>query len=498
MPAPSLYKQCQKQIIRHLIAAWRIRCTENPFQILPSDVFQELVDYTLSLPCYELPEASKLSLLLVNYLLKRLDLSCFAVTLRSLEDRERQINARETCSSLISMLSSYTFPNLRSLHLPVDLVDMSAELGNLIRGCANLETLHTATCFDLSNIENCRRLRVARIHSSASHVYDFLQQRAYSLMNLEALEIFSACDPDPCFTSYEAVANILISCRNIISLGLVDSSMAIDHVLNDKDSPFAFRLQRCFWGYGYNSYLNRSKKSVNYKLKSTILIRNAACACPLVEELVMQVFQKESLQPLNLLNRLTFLSLSFSQCDDNYLPEFISLISEIGHRIKHLSVEGSLQFPVNDICSLCVNLESLKINGHACVKYPVESFPSLHNLKRFIASEIDQKCFQFVLSNCPNITELFLGSVPYLNDLELKSILKTNSLANLEILTLTTCSLTENGLSKLIKSAFKLKKFVLEFFKEPLVSVIKELNRDINYSDYPQDFFDYKLNRCTF
>ncbi|GIY45072.1 hypothetical protein CEXT_656332 [Caerostris extrusa] len=154
----NLYKLSQKSVINYYKAGWMRRCSENPFRYLPCEVYHDLVDYTLSLPCHELPELSKLCLLLINYRLHRINLSCF-------EDYKRVPGydfdkRRKTCSLLIRELSKYTFPNVQSIYVPFRFSFTSKELGDLIRGCPNLKTLHTATYFDLSAIENCRRLRL--------------------------------------------------------------------------------------------------------------------------------------------------------------------------------------------------------------------------------------------------------------------------------------------------------------------------------------------------
>ncbi|GIY21782.1 uncharacterized protein CDAR_291551 [Caerostris darwini] len=496
-----LYKQCQMQVINYLKTGWVKRSSDNPFCPLPCGVYHDLVDYTLSLPCHEVPEISKLCLLLINFRLHRLDLSCFEVSKGcATEAQERE---REKCGSLIRHLSRYTFPNLQAIIVPLAFCYTSDELGDLIRGCPNLRAVHSATYFDLSSIENGRRLRIVRIHSTFYEITDFLEKRAYCLIHLEDLNVLAVCDPEPCLQIYKNVANILIHCRNILSVGMADSSKAIDYIINERshadlDFPFAFRLRRCFWGYSYDSQLEISEESFKYSSNYTNIIQTAATACPLVEELVMQVFQKENLQSLVLLTRLTLLSIDFSQCHDNYLPEFLSLLSEIGYRLKHLSIEGNVRFPVNVICNYCVNLESLKIKGLSSITDPAEPCVGIQNLKRFSVNSVDQDCFDFVLKNCRNVMELFLGRVLYLDDKQLYSILKKNTLSRLELLSISVCNLTEHGLNLLVKNARNLKDFYLGFPRNSLLSVIRESNRKINFIETPVDFFRHKLDKCNF
>ncbi|GIY71416.1 hypothetical protein CDAR_558651 [Caerostris darwini] len=477
------------------------RCSENPFSYLPCEVYHDLVDYTLSLPCHELPELSKLCLLLINYRLHRIDLSCF-------EDYKRVPGydfdkPRKTCSLLIRELSKYTFPNVQSIYVPFRFSFTSKELGDLIQGCPNLKTLHTAAYFDLSAIENCKRLRSIRIHSYFHLISDFLEKRAYSLMHLEDLNVLSVCNAEPCFRTYECVANILIHCRNVFSVGMIDSSMAINYIINERshadlDFPFAFRLRRCFWGYDYGKQLERSEDAIIYKTNYTNIIRTASTACPLVEELVMQVFQKESLKPLGLLRRLSSLDINFTQCDGNFLPDFFSLLSEIGHNLKHLSLEGNVTFPVNALCNYCINLESLQIKDLAGVEDPIEPCTSLKKLKRFYVNSVNQECLQFMLKYCTNVRELFLGNVQYLDDIKMRKILHNNSLAKLELLSIDACNLSEQGLYLLVKSATNLKNFYLGSPRYSLQSMIREMKRTINYVDIPTDFFYQKLHNCTF
>ncbi|GIX97895.1 uncharacterized protein CEXT_389351 [Caerostris extrusa] len=182
-------------------------------------------------------------------------------------------------------------------------------------------------------------------------------------------EIFAFCFPADYFGRSEVITDVLIFCPNIISVGLMDTSMSIHYIIESKRRFFEFKLRRCFWGVCYNKTIQWSMTAVSYIRSSTDIIRNAARACPLVEELAMQVVQKDSLKSLSRLSRLTFLSLSFNQCNGGYLSEFICLMGKIGQQIKHLSLEGfNGTFPVNDICKLSKpNLSSLSIDNKTIV-----------------------------------------------------------------------------------------------------------------------------------
>ncbi|GIY12026.1 uncharacterized protein CDAR_449541 [Caerostris darwini] len=499
MQPSSLYQHSQRKTIDHLRTA---DISENTFREIPDKVLKELVEYTLSLHWSKRPDVSKLSLLICNPRLQRLDLKYLEVSILNSEDFAESLRTNlSVCSSLISIMANYKFPRLKYIHMPF-LINENTEFANMIRGCENLETLHTGTCFDLNCLENTTRLREARFHFHISDIAKsecHFDERIYSLTNLRDLEIFAFCFPNDCFERSGAITDVLICCPNIISVGLMDTSMSIHHIIERKGRFFEFKLRRCFWGICYDTTIQWSVRAANYIISSTDIIRNAARACPLVEELAMQVFQKDSLISLSRLSRLTFLSLSFKQCNDSYLSEFIYLMGKIGHKIKHLSLEGfNSAFPVNDICKLCINLESLKIIGFSCVSHPAKPLPSLHNLKSFTADEIDQNCFDFVLSNCPNLTELFLHNVHFLNDLKLNKILRKNPLRNLEIFLFEICVLTKDGVSQLINSAINLKKCYIIDSNNIVESVIKELNLNIDCNVRPEDIFQRKLHPCSF
>ncbi|GIY66335.1 uncharacterized protein CEXT_683051 [Caerostris extrusa] len=153
----------------------------------------------------------------------------------------------------------------------------------------------------------------------------------------------------------------------------------------------------------------------------------------------MQVYNSSSLRHPALLQRLTVLDLHFPLFNHSDLGSFLSLLFNIGRQIKHLSVNvlgpytdhANTRMPVNVICNLCVNLESLTKLRVLTVSEPVEPCASLNHLKRLHVSDADEKSLTYLFENCTSLYELFLKSFG-LNDSLLATLLSKNSLENLK------------------------------------------------------------------
>ncbi|GIX97893.1 hypothetical protein CEXT_389341 [Caerostris extrusa] len=131
MQPSSLYQHSQRETIDHLRTA---DISENTFREIPDKVLKELVEYTLSLHWSKRPDVSKLSLLLCNPRLQRLDLKYLEVSILNSEDFAESLRTNlSVCSSLISIMSHYKFPRLKYIHVPF-LINENTEFANMIRG----------------------------------------------------------------------------------------------------------------------------------------------------------------------------------------------------------------------------------------------------------------------------------------------------------------------------------------------------------------------------
>ncbi|GBM63910.1 hypothetical protein AVEN_196581-1, partial [Araneus ventricosus] len=121
------------------------------------------------------------------------------------------------------------------------------------------------------------------------------------------------------------------------------------------DADSHFQLRRCVWSK--NAYfLHRSRPPKKFRF--SFKVRCAVSFCPLVEELIFHAHHKEALRELKSLKRLTLLRINFRDCNEDFIPEFMELLQDIGPQLKHLSVLCHTSVPVNVICDRCPQLES--------------------------------------------------------------------------------------------------------------------------------------------
>ncbi|GBO19780.1 hypothetical protein AVEN_182991-1 [Araneus ventricosus] len=398
--------------------------------------------------------------------------------------------------------------NLKSFSMPAYLRDANSPPAEAVfRFCANLEEVHSALPFDLDNLENCCQLRNLRFHLPMNHISDnSLRRMAISANSLKSLEEFAVCTADDSFSSSKFVAKVLLSFPNLISVGLVDSSLPLKFIHKTKSSvPLHLKLRRCFWGLSHDSYLRvvNTRKLSTYRKGFSKIIKLAVVSCPYIEELVINVFHEECLQQLCLLQHLTFLSINFNYCDHDYMSVWFAVLKKIGPQLKHLSVEASTNIPVNAICDNCVNLESLRIRGKAVVGETASTSSNLPHLRRLLLMCMDNRSLMFLLSNCPLLTEMFLDCAVCLDDTLLSNILKHNPLSELKLAGIHACKLSKLGFRMLLESAVKLEKVSFRSVKFDASDVIHKLNpKIVNYPVFNKlkdvEFFRRKLHPCRF
>ncbi|GIY20983.1 uncharacterized protein CEXT_120071 [Caerostris extrusa] len=479
MALPTLQSLCQQQIINAMRMERWDNCSENPFRSMPTKIVNTLVECLYSLPHKNSLSIEESFLLLTSGKIKRLDLRYFKIhkfdedgrffcknicalyyilfnkvnyqkKLREQRYKRAKLyhDASEANNTLLDMVSKDSCQNLHMLILPpflnfdtstiVSLIQASPNIEE-IHASANIEEIYASNGFDLEVLRNCKELRNLRLHLDIIKFFgdcpDIVVNLLSSLENLETLAVFAdLCDS---FDYYQLIAKVLLVCPNLISLGLVDSSLALDHIHKEKGIPIQFKLKRCFWGLGSRGkifYLSQSNNVPIFR-KFPNVIETASAMCPLVEELSIQLFHSDSLQHLSLLKRLMTLDLCFVHLNSFYSASFDSFLKEVGHQIKHLSITvmgiGYYKVSISAICNLCVTLETLKINNSVTIDGAVEVCVSPH-LKRLCINIADNNCLVFLLENCPNLEELYLTSM--LERSLLQIALRKNPLVKLRIL----------------------------------------------------------------
>ncbi|GIX88036.1 uncharacterized protein CDAR_291841 [Caerostris darwini] len=554
MPVPTLYDTCiQKTILLFRSGVWN-KSKENPFSSLPSTIVDHLVKLTLLLKFRDLPNHKSLYLLLASHRLNRLDLSCFRLYNKKIrhpcnpasgispelaqrykkveplfreEDFKLQEYADEECNSLLNMLSSDTLSHLGAIILPHFIRPYPSAVQGLIQASQNLVYIHVSCHFDLNILQYCKSLRILKLHNRKINFFNVIRDGQVNFLQyLENLEHFTVCcNSKDYYTDYILIKNCLKNCPKLISVGLCDSSMAIEFIRKFKVHPADFKLKRCFWGIKSKTF---SKRLPNYKLNFPYVIQRAAASCPFVVELVLIVHHKSSLQFLSLLKRLTILYLDFAFCGENYMHAFISLLREIGHQLKHLSLKSKHKktkdnklyvspepFVTHDIFAYCTNLESLKIVGLSTFRESKTSISGISNLKRLYFICFDTSAFIFVLEHSRNLMEL---SVTFSDDFNYSEILW--SLLEVSLPNLRLFCIFSNLSKKLVRPFItKLLKYVKNvgqicshntnydaqkyYAKDPSVYTMSEVSlherkkiHDMNIC--PQDCFSWRLNNCVF
>ncbi|GIY39026.1 hypothetical protein CEXT_80021 [Caerostris extrusa] len=141
MNPPSLYDLSLRQIVEILrVGIWR-RFEENPLELIPKSIYDDLVKLTFSLPIYARPH------LFDDEYLANL----------SADEKHFQRVCHVDCMSLIRMMIGRMWPSVRSLSTPIHLQYNEAASRILIDRCPNLEDLHTEALFSTDFFENLQK-----------------------------------------------------------------------------------------------------------------------------------------------------------------------------------------------------------------------------------------------------------------------------------------------------------------------------------------------------
>ncbi|GIY25489.1 uncharacterized protein CEXT_671031 [Caerostris extrusa] len=485
------YDMCQFQTVVNMRAGLWSQCQENPFTRVPPKIVDKFREFIFSLNFRQLPNHEALHLLFTSHRLKKLDLSCFYVKEGETfsaddpyspphlkEDIDIHVPMNELtgdeysyycgiipggtdiclrtkkhmedeCNSLLYMLSKDPQPDLQSYVMTKTITISKFALQPLIQVSTNLTEIHTYIHWvKLNVVMNCKMLRILRLHTSPSAWFfdcpkQVLETCEKVLPSLENLEIFTICNREiDCFGMHQLAAIALAHCPKLTSVGHFNSAMAIDFLKSktNKSHTGCFRLKKCFWGFGARCESPfRLNKVLNLKSSFPELIKTAVSCCPFVEELILQVVNKDCLQHLRRLKRLNSLVLECSYCEDFEIDECLSSLGEITHQLKHFVIKGINRFtigsslPLNVVSDNCGNLETLGVLDNSAIIFPLKIYASFRFLKRiFFITSLDY--LGQILRYCDNLTYLVMIGHFTVDESELRKNLSHTSALKLQTL----------------------------------------------------------------
>ncbi|GBO05667.1 hypothetical protein AVEN_224961-1 [Araneus ventricosus] len=482
----SLYAICIQKTISLLKQGKFNTSLQNPFSQLAPVILDDILRYFLFLPHTERPKIVDLLLLLTSGRLRHLNLSVFRI------DEDQDL--------LLNILTEKSCRLLRSITAPKSI--KSYVLEGIILLCPNLELIHSAVQFNLHTLANNKKLRILKLHLSTKSVSElFAENQVEFLRSLPNLQILSFCEQSDYFSSWKEMAAILKNCPQLVSIGYADSSMAVNEI---QGANLQLNLRRCLWGTKFWN-LNWNFESRQVSLGQELfphIIKKAVSAYQLVEELFIVVPHGDCLQYLADLNKLILLSISFVNMSVDCTSAFISLLSDIGHQLKHVFVQHIKGTPVDIILANCPTLISLRINGPVTVSGTTASIPKSLLLKRLRLSTADDTTLLFLLPRCLYLRELFLDFAPRLNDNLLCIILNQNALLQLEVAAICDCRLTGRGVRFFLETAVSLRKVSFSPFGAIVSRIINKYNLSVvncrAFNLQKKEFFHLKFNSCHF
>ncbi|GBN45770.1 hypothetical protein AVEN_104005-1 [Araneus ventricosus] len=465
MSLATLHCICLDRIYGYLKkGSWKF-CTTNPFSKLPSHDVNRLAQITLLNDSEDPPKFGDFSPILTSGRLTQLDLRPFY------PDAEYDFIVKAIQKGhIISLQNRASKAEKVIFHL----------VRNAISWNPYLEELHLGIDPGFDVIRKCQNLRILRMYCSFSSLLDknvpIDLSALSSLRNLEVLYI-----PD---MDIETIANVLETCPKLISIGLNDSLDSLEEIaqrrqknsLSGFDVGGHFQLRRCAWGD--RSLLDPHERCLN-KSRLFCRMRFAVALCPLVQELIFYVHAKNAMGPLKFLKHLTFLSIDFSTCKEDFLRNFVVLLLDLGKQLKHLSIIGLHRYPVDIICFCCPHLQSLEIYGYPFVKDSTED-PGNLPLKRLRLQSLyasdDKESLLYLLSNCKLLEELFLCEVGSFDDVLLSEIFQRNPFTELKVSCIEYCSLTREGYKMFIEKAASIETVIIW----DLENCLYDVNRLVN------------------
>ncbi|GBO29433.1 hypothetical protein AVEN_257427-1 [Araneus ventricosus] len=449
MSLASLYMICLDRIYGFLKEGMWKSCIPNPFSDLPTEAVNDLMDISDDKNDYT--KIGDVLLLLTSGRLTRLDIRPF--------DPKAE---RDLIVSAIQKTGSICLRNLA----PNSEEYIFHFVRNIIFWNPYLEEFHSEVHPGSDVFLKCPNLRVLKIYDSFKEfpvnnapidlsVLSFLR-------NLEILHVFNM-DTD-------TIANVLETCPKLISIGLSDSLDSLEEIaqrrqknsLLNLDIDRHFQLRRCVWGKESRSGNLKDRQEYNFRFVGTI--RSAVEFCPLVQELIIHVHQKDGYEALRCLKQLTLLRIHFENFLGDFLPDFVEVLQEIGPQLKHLSVFGKEEpfrrnegVPVDVICDCCPDLQSLQIWSSIFMKDSSKSSCdlALKRLRLYVLEPDDDEaeCLLFLLSNSKHLEELYLESVESLDDTLLNQIFERNPFTQLKVFCIEESGVTKKGFQMFLKKS---------------------------------------------
>ncbi|GBL88162.1 hypothetical protein AVEN_117762-1 [Araneus ventricosus] len=286
-------------------------------------------------------------------------------------------------------------------------------------------------------IRKCQNLRILRLYFLSKIDLSVL---AY-LRNLEVLHV-------P-YMDTDVIADVLDICPNLISIGLNDSLDSMEEIVQrrlensffDIDDDSQLKLRRCVWGKRF--MIKDTHGNPVYKSSFCDRLTFPVNLCPLVQELIIQVHQKDGYKALRFLKQLTLQRINFWSLKDDFVSDFVALLQEIGPQLKHLFIKFRL---ISYVTVAFICRASNQIDGFTFVENSSESSGNL-SLKRLrLSSDGDIKeGLLFLVSNCKHLEELFLYGFESFDDTLFNQIFERNPFPALKVICIEDCCGAREG-----------------------------------------------------
>ncbi|GBN14405.1 hypothetical protein AVEN_192140-1 [Araneus ventricosus] len=485
----SLYMICLDRIYGFLKEGMWKSCTPNPFSDLPTKAVNELMDISDDKKDYS--KIGDVLLLLTSGRLTRLDLCPF--------------NPKAEQGLIVSAIQKTGSICLRNFPLNSEELIFHF-VRNIISWNPYLEEFHSKVHPGFDVLLKCPNLRILKIYYSFEEFpVNNAPLNLPALSSLRNLEVLHVYDMDT-----DTIANVLETCPKLISIGLNDSLDSLEEIAQRRqknsflnlDVNRHFQLRRCAWGKDYRSENRHERRVYNSSFRNKVI--SAVNLCPLVQELIIHVHQKDGYEALRSLKQLTLLRIHFENCVGDFLPDFVALLLEIGPQLKHLSVFGKEEpfrrnagVPVDVICEICPHLQSLQIWSSIFMKDSSKSSCDL-SLKRLTLyvehpdvdeeTHDEEECLLFLLSNSKHLEELYLEHG--LDDTLLNQIFQKNSLAQLKVSCIEESSLTREGFQMFLEKAASIETVLVLSDRGQHFYDANRLFKDANIR-YSKEFYAY-------
>ncbi|GBN06884.1 hypothetical protein AVEN_33981-1 [Araneus ventricosus] len=455
----SLYMICLDRIYGFLKEGMWKSCISNPFSDLPTKAVNELMDISDDEKDYS--KIGDVLLLLTSGRLTRLDL--------------RPFDPKAEQDLIVSAIQKTVRICLRNL------ASNSEELifhfvRNIITWNPYLEEFHSEVHPGFEVFLKCPNLRVLKI-------YDSFEEFP---VNKAPIDL-----------------SVLSSLRNL-EPGRNCSKTAEEFFVVDRH----FQLRKCVWGRKFRRRNHNKRQEYNSSFRDKVI--SDVNLCPLVQELIIYVYQKDGYEGLRCLKQLTLLRIHFKNFPGDFLPDFVALLQEIGPQLKHLSVFGKEEpsrrndgVPVDVICDCCPDLQSLEIWSSIFMKDSSKSSCdlalkrlTLHVVQPDVDEEIhdeeihnEEESLLFLLTNSKHLEELYLDSAESLDDTLLNQIFKKNPFTQLKVICTEESSVTWKGFQMLLEKPASVETVLIVADRQHFYDA-KSLFNDANIS-YLKDFYTY-------